>query len=90
MWTTYEAHMNKEKKAALMLKHDWVPIPDYGDLMTMREWIKCVESGGFIDYDGFGLYAFKDICFRNTQVMPSDVKKGKIDKSFTHIVWYNK
>lgn len=25
-----------------------------GDLFTLREWLENVDSGGFIDYDGFG------------------------------------
>lgn len=35
------------------------PIPNYGTLMTLKEFISCVNSGGFIDYDGHGYYATK-------------------------------
>jgi len=64
-------------------------IPDYGDHMTMEEWLECVECGGFIDYDGSGNYATATQ-MSDKEVVPSDVKKGSIDKSFTHVVWFNK
>ena len=37
----------------------WRPIPEYGDLMTIEEFIKNCEDGIFIDYDGSGYYALK-------------------------------
>lgn len=64
-------------------------IPDYGDHMTMKEWLECVDCGGFIDYDGGGNYA-TDTQMTNLEVYPSDVAKGNVDKSWTHIVWFNR
>lgn len=64
-------------------------IPKYGDLMTIEAWIGYVKDGCFTDYDGSGVYAFKDK-ISDKGIRPSDVKKGKIDKTFTHIVWFNK
>ena len=65
------------------------PIPNYGDLMTLEDWVSAVKSGGFIDYDGDGCYATeKEIS--NKYVKPSDVRKGKVDKSWTHVVWFNR
>jgi len=61
--------------------------------MTMQDWIECVKVGGFIGYDGFGKYATKDGMKDSNKlydVKPSDLKKGKVDKSWTHIVWYNR
>ena len=74
------------------------PIPDYGDLMTVEEFVKCVESGGFIDYDGWGNPA------QDPKLLPwlveSDIKmddsiniipsKMNIPRDATHIVWYNR
>jgi len=65
------------------------PHPKYGDLFTMKHWLECVEVGGFIDYDGYGHYA-TETQTSNIEVKPSDVKKGKIDKTWTHIMWYNR
>lgn len=77
------------------------PIPEYGDLMTMQKFIDCCNCGGFIDYDGFGNYAFKDCVatkswededeeWHTIEVKPSMVKKGTLDMRFTHVVWHNK
>ena len=81
-------------------------LPDYGDIMTIKDWIHIVDSGGFIDYDGHGNLAMKDK-MSELQVKPSFVKNGKITKvivgfdwltqleyeeewNFTHIVWFNR
>ena len=31
-------------------------ISDFGDVMSLKKFVSCVKSGGFIDYDGFGRY----------------------------------
>jgi hypothetical protein len=59
-----------------------------GDLFTVENWIDNVRSGGFIDYDGFGNYAFENEV-SNKEVIPSDIK-GKMDMRFSHIMWYNR
>ena len=65
------------------------PLPDYGDHMTMNAFIDCCESGAFINYDGYGNYATIDQT-TSLIVTPSDVTSGKVDKSYTHVVWYNR
>ncbi len=65
------------------------PIDTNGDMMTLKHWLECVDSGGFIDYDGFGYYAFEDK-MSDKEVKPSHVKKNGIDDKFTHVVWYNR
>ena len=60
-----------------------------GDHMTMKDWLQCVADGGFIDYDGNDYYA-TETEESEIVVIPSDVKKGKIDKRWTHIVWCNR
>ena len=83
------------------------PIPKYGDLMTLDNFIECCQTGGFIDYDGHGYYAMKDK-MSDKLILPShitgrrddfDFDTGKfkkievpinIDRSFTHVVWFNK
>lgn len=85
---------------SLLEGEHWEPIPEYGDLMTMEEFIASVKAGLFIDYDGFGNYSDgKRVLHRTLSeendyepliVNPSDVKKGKIRKGFSHVVWYNR
>jgi len=51
--------------------------PDF-DIMTIEEWIRAVETGCFIDYDGHGNLATKDEILKNFLVKPSYVVDGKI------------
>ena len=77
------------------------PIPSYGDLMTIANWLACVKCGEFIDYDGYGRWATSTHMQANqpwgrhemrTEVLPSDTK----DPTFappawaTHVVWFNR
>ena len=64
-------------------------IPDYGDVMPLKEFIECCKSGGFIDYDGSGSYV-KDGKESNISIYPSDVKFNSIRTDFDTIIWYNR
>ncbi len=64
-------------------------LPKYGDHMTIQEFRNCCKSGLFIDYDGFGYLATKD-SESNIEIRPSNLKKLKIPKWTTHVMWYNK
>lgn len=79
-----------EKQRKLLVDPEYDDIPDYGDQMSLSDFIECVESGGFIDYDGFGHYVKdgKEVC--NIDLVPSDVKAGTIRKEFDSIVWFNR
>ena len=77
-------------------KYDIDP-PDYGDVMTVAEFLEDVENGNLIDYDGHG-YPMRDGKIahgRNTGfdyefvVRPSKGKDG-IPADATHIVWFNR
>lgn len=69
----------------------WKDKPEYGDLMTLEDFIECCECGGFIDYDGSGYYSDgqKE---SNISTWPSMIRDGFIinNPNFTHIIWYNK
>lgn len=64
-------------------------IPNYGDVMTLDEFIDCCNSGGFIDYDGSGNYVTEDH-MTNISIFASDVENDSIRKDFYKIVWFNK
>jgi hypothetical protein len=65
------------------------PILGRGELITMEDFIKCCKSGSFIDFDGFGNYSDGKIV-SDTIVYPSDVVNGRIEKRWTHVVWFNR
>jgi hypothetical protein len=67
-----------------------VPMPDYGDLYTLGEFLAMVEDGALIDYDGSGYYADGESYRRDRQAVPSEMKKGKVMREFTHVAWFNK
>lgn len=75
----------------VITKFTWEPIdPEFGDLMTIQEFIECVKDGTFIDYDGFGNYATATHV-SNAYLQPSDIKdKGFDVLNFTHVLWYNR
>lgn len=63
-------------------------IPDYGDLMTVEDFVSNCESGVFIDYDGHG-YPCKDgKCYQGFVICPSS--RRFIPSDATHIVWFNR
>lgn len=74
-------------------------IPDYGDHMSLDQFIQAVDQMAFIDYDGFGKLATDDD-MSNILIRPSDVftkkektfkkKFLKITEGYTHIVWFNR
>ena len=59
----------------------------YGELMTVDEFIECVDMGVINDYDGSG-YAVIDEEQTDIQVLCSDLETIPVDA--THIMWYNK
>ena len=65
------------------------PHNDIGDLMPLKQFLECVEFGGFIDYDGFGHLATIDK-ESDITISPSKVNSYKFPKWCTHIVWYNR
>jgi hypothetical protein len=67
------------------------PIPEYGDLMTLKEFISCCKSGGFINYDGTGYFATEEGYNRYERAIPSNIVKGiQIHKWATHVMWFNR
>ncbi len=65
------------------------PTPEYGDLFTIEEFIKMVNSGSFIDYDGSGNYS-NGTEMTDIEVWPSDIAAGNIKKEWSHVVWFNR
>ena len=62
-----------------------------GDLMTLEEFSNAVESGAFIDYDGYGRFATKD-AESDIEVWPSifeDLQRY-VDPVLDHIIWFNR
>lgn len=82
--------LNKlQLKLRMEMEPSFSELPDYGDVMSLANFIECVKDGEFIDYDGFGYYV-RDGKESNIIIHPSDVKNGNIRKDFDTIIWYNR
>ena len=87
--------MENEKEkvwAVLSAPKDLRLIPHGTDVMTLDEFIECVEDGSFIDYDGHGNWATQTHLLPFVNVYPSNVRKHKdrIPDWVTHVCWYNR
>lgn len=77
------------RKLRLIREPQYSDLPNYGDVMTLKDFIKNVKSGGFIDYDGSGNYVKGDK-MSDITIYPSDVKNKSIRKDFDTIIWFNR
>jgi len=93
----YSNHIEKESKAIskldrekrMIMPYELSELSEYGDVMSIEDFIDTVKSGGFIDYDGFGYYV-KDDKETNIVIIPSDVKHNSIRKEFNEVIWFNR
>lgn len=79
--------LSREKR--MIMPYKLSDIPKYGSLMTLKDFIKDVKNGCFINYDGSGNY-IKDDKMTDIVIYPSDVEYNSIRKDFDKIIWFNK
>lgn len=65
-------------------------IPNYGDLITVDEFLKAVESRSLMDYDGHGYWATVFEYDETVKVQPSTVGLSYRPEWATHLVWFNR
>lgn len=62
-----------------------------GDVMTIREFTKCVECGGFIPYDGYGYYFDEKKKAETKEEVSFDIDTlQERAKKYKHVIWYNR
>ena len=64
-------------------------IDDYSDLMTVKEYLICITTGMFTDYDGYG-YAVKDCHIDESKSIFPSSGIDNIPNDATHIIWFNR
>ena len=79
--------LSREKR--MMMSYELDDIPDFADVMPIKQFIECVDNGLFIDYDGSGNYVLNGK-ETNVPIYPSDVEHGAIRWEFDSVAWYNK
>jgi len=81
------SELSRERR--MIMPYKLSDIPDYADVMTLKDFIDCVNSGVFIDYDGSGNYCINGK-ETDIQILPSDVEHNAIRHEFDSVAWYNK
>lgn len=71
------------------IEPEFTPLPSYGQLMSLRDFMYFVGSAFFNDPDGYGLYVRKDKV-SNIEIYPDDMLHGAIRTDFESIIWFNK
>jgi hypothetical protein len=67
------------------------PLPEYGDLFTVKKFVEICEEGGFIDWDGSGFFSDGKYVYDNEEALPSQVKDTNFNpRNFSHVAWFNK
>ena len=80
---------NLSKIRRMIMPYELSELPDYGDVMSLQDFIENCKCGNFIDYDGYGYYV-KNAQETNIMIIPSDVEHGAIRPDFDTIIWYNR
>ena len=96
-WYDYQEYLSEEqdelsdldREIRMIMPYTLKEIPNYGDVMTLKKFIKAVKDGCFIDYDGSGNYLEFDK-MTNISIYPSDIDYKMIRKQFNKIIWFNR
>jgi hypothetical protein len=78
-----------DRERRMLMTPAFSKLPKYGSVMSLESFVKNVNSGNFMDYDGSGCYV-KDNELSNIPIYPSDVKANSIRKDFDTIIWFNR
>ncbi len=69
------------------------PIDEDDDIYTVKEFLKNVDCGGFIDDDGMGELSDGKVKTMGSAywIYPSSIRENLAENPWaTHVVWYNK
>ena len=81
------AKLNRQIR--MLEDYELEPLPDYGTLMSLEEFIAYSKTGFLVNYDGTGRYATSDQA-SNICVFPSDILSGEYRHDFSHVIWFNR
>jgi hypothetical protein len=81
------AKLNRQIR--ILEDYELEPLPEYGTLMSLEEFIAYSKTGFLINYDGHGRYATSDQA-SNICVYPSDVMLDIYRHDFSHVIWFNR
>lgn len=64
-------------------------VPEFGEVMAIKIFIKYCKNGFFNDYDGSGEY-IKNGKLSGITILPSDIEHNMVREDFKKIIWFNK
>jgi hypothetical protein len=70
------------------ISKDLVPLPNYGDIMTIEDFQQAVRSKSLVDYDGHGHPVIDGKMNPKITIKPSTLYKTP--RGTLHILWFNK
>lgn len=76
-------------KRRMIMSYTLSELPDYGDVMSLEEFVNHCKNGNLINYDGYGRYV-KDGKETDIEIYPSDVKNNYVRTEFDTIIWFNR
>lgn len=78
-----------EREIRMIKEPVFSELPTFGTVMSLEEFIDDCNSGGFIDYDGYGRYV-RDGKQSDIYIHPSDIRYKRVRKDFDTIIWFNR
>lgn len=87
MWLIYEIMRLRARVKAIKTGIYTEPLPNYGDLITVKDWLQSVANNYFIDYDGSG-HPVKDGKMSKQNIYPSIA--DELPEDATHVMWFNR
>lgn len=73
----------------LLKKPEFESIPEYGDHITLENFIYYCKNYTITSNDGCGYYA-TETEMTDISISPNDILRNKYRKDFTHVIWFNK
>lgn len=80
---------NLNRQIRVLEDYELEPLPEYGALMSLEEFIVYCKKGFIINYDGYGRYA-TSYQASDIYVYPSDIVSGTYRHDFSHVIWFNR
>jgi hypothetical protein len=67
-------------------------LPDFGDLVSIQEFVEWCNGGYVTDNDGSGYYSDGRIYWHEEEAIPSNIRNNIISNDIRHryVIWFNK
>jgi hypothetical protein len=67
-------------------------LPEFGDLVSVQDFINLCNEGYVTDYDGSGYYSDGRVYWHEEEAIPSNICKNIISNDIRHryVIWFNK